>query len=93
MDPNITLLRGCSVPFPLLFQSNYSLVRKACNIWRNFWDISDNWNSIQGYITFYGKNNELFQKYTGPGGFFDPDMVNIYYTCCMIDWDEQNIWA
>ena len=62
------------------FQSNYSLVRKACNIWRNFWDISDNWNSIQGYITFYGKNNELFQKYTGPGGFFDPDMVNIGIT-------------
>ena len=59
----------------VIFQSDYGPVRKYCNIWRNYWDISDKWDSVQGYITFYGKNNKLFQNYTGPGGFFDPDMV------------------
>jgi len=37
--------------------------------------VADNFNSIKGIVDHYGKNNALFQKYTGPGGFFDPDMV------------------
>ena len=58
-----------------IFQSDYGPVRESCNIWRNFWDVSDSWDSIAGIIKYYGQNNSLFINYTGPGGFFDPDMV------------------
>lgn len=72
------ILFSCEWPYGELQQhlsSDYGPVRKYCNIWRNFWDVSDSWDSIQGIIKYYGQNNSLFINYTGPGGFFDPDMI------------------
>ena len=75
----LSLCTFVRVTFFVSFQSDYGPVRKYCNIWRNFWDIGDNWNSLAGIIKYYGQNNSLFINYTGPGGFFDPDMVVYFY--------------
>ncbi|WAQ98090.1 AGAL-like protein [Mya arenaria] len=72
------ILFSCEWPYGELQQnlsSDYGPVRETCNIWRNFWDVSDHFDSVKSIVANYGKNNALFQKYSGPGGFFDPDMI------------------
>ena len=43
------------------------------NSWRTTGDISDNWNSMIKIINI----NNNFSKYAGPGGWNDPDMLEI----------------
>ena len=66
---------------------------KVCNLWRNFYDVQDNWQSIkvtlasspisqelfiiQNIIDFYGDNADGFLELAGPGGWNDPDMLVI----------------
>lgn len=72
------ILFSCEWPYGELQQnlpSDYAPVRQYCNIWRNYWDVEDSFNSVKSIVDIYGKNNSLFQKFTGPGGFFDPDMI------------------
>lgn len=72
------ILFSCEWPYGELQQnvsSDYGPVRKYCNIWRNDWDVVDDFSSIKSTVDYYGKNNKLFQKYSGPGGFFDPDEI------------------
>lgn len=72
------ILFSCEWPYGELQQNvseDYGLVRQYCNIWRNFWDVEDDFSNVKNIVNYYGKNNVLFQKYSGPGGFFDPDMV------------------
>eukprot|EP00117_Sycon_ciliatum_P014665 scpid25793/ scgid2744/ Alpha-N-acetylgalactosaminidase; Alpha-galactosidase B len=56
---------------------NYTLVAQYCNIWRNFNDIQDSWQSVYTIIDYYGdpKNYEAFGKIAGPGNWNDPDML------------------
>ena len=65
-------------------QTDYNAVRMSCNTWRNYWDVSDDFNSVKSIVNFYGKNNDLFRKYSGPGGFFDPDQVMIIHVHILI---------
>jgi hypothetical protein len=58
-----------------LFQPDYIKIAKYCNIWRNYADIGDSWDSVRGIIDFYGKDQGNFSKVAGPGQFNDPDMV------------------
>ncbi|XP_053399399.1 alpha-galactosidase A-like isoform X2 [Mercenaria mercenaria] len=72
------ILFSCEWPYGELQQnlsSDYGPVRQYCNIWRNDWDVMDDFKNVMGIVGFYGKNNELFMKYSGPGGFFDPDQL------------------
>eukprot|EP01100_Stratorugosa_tubuloviscum_P003332 TRINITY_DN1801_c1_g1_i3.p1 TRINITY_DN1801_c1_g1~~TRINITY_DN1801_c1_g1_i3.p1 ORF type:complete len:353 (-),score=165.89 TRINITY_DN1801_c1_g1_i3:106-1164(-) len=43
------------------------------NSWRTTGDISDNWNSMLSII----KENDKWWKYAGPGGWNDPDMLEV----------------
>ncbi|GFR91502.1 alpha-N-acetylgalactosaminidase, partial [Elysia marginata] len=54
--------------------SDYKTIAKTCNIWRNYVDVQDSWDSIVDIINFYGKNSGNFSAAAGPGGFNDPDM-------------------
>jgi len=58
-------------------QPNYTAVREVCNLWRNFYDVQDNWPSVQNIIDFYGDNSDGFLDLGGPGGWNDPDMLVI----------------
>lgn len=54
---------------------NYTAIRQHCNVWRNFYDVQDNWHNIQGIIDYYGDNKDGFLQMGGPGGWNDPDMI------------------
>lgn len=60
----------------LLFQkTDYKLIRENCNMWRNYADIQDSWDSTYGIINHYGINKDGFSAFAGPGGWNDPDEV------------------
>lgn len=58
-----------------IFQPNFTLISKHCNLWRNYDDIEDSWNSVVSIINYFGDRQELIGKYSGPGHWNDPDMV------------------
>ncbi|KAB7507371.1 hypothetical protein Anas_02500 [Armadillidium nasatum] len=56
-------------------KANYTAIRETCNLWRNYHDIEDSWDSVQDIINFYGNDQDVFASFAGPGGWNDPDMV------------------
>ncbi|RXG73717.1 hypothetical protein Avbf_00113 [Armadillidium vulgare] len=70
------IVYSCEWP---LYQSNanYTAIRETCNLWRNYHDIEDSWDSVQDIINFYGNDQEVFASFAGPGGWNDPDMLVI----------------
>lgn len=54
---------------------------KHCNLWRNYDDIDDSWESMIKIADYFAQKQEFWAKYAGPGHWNDPDMVvlvNIY---------------
>ncbi len=49
-----------------------------CNLWRNYDDINDSWDSVLGIITHYAQNQDQFQPFAAPGQWNDPDMVRAF---------------
>ncbi|XP_045203210.2 alpha-N-acetylgalactosaminidase-like isoform X2 [Mercenaria mercenaria] len=70
------MLYSCSWP-AYISNPNYVKIAKYCNIWRNYADIGDSWDSVRGIIEYYGKDKGNFSKVAGPGNFNDPDMLII----------------
>lgn len=90
------ILFSCS--WPAYMQStdpNYSLIAKHCNIWRNYADITDSWDSVKGIIKYYGDNKYNFSSVAGPGNFNDPDMIIVGNTGLSYQqWQAQMaMWA
>ncbi|KAH0632061.1 hypothetical protein JD844_020122 [Phrynosoma platyrhinos] len=56
---------------------NYTLLGKICNMWRNYIDIEDSWNTLFRIIEWYGNNQDTLQPAAGPGRWNDPDMLII----------------
>lgn len=72
------ILYSCSWPAYIVFSKqtpNYHKIAKYCNIWRNYGDIGDSWDSVQSIIEFYGEDKGRFSEVAGPGAFNDPDMI------------------
>ncbi|XP_072040646.1 alpha-N-acetylgalactosaminidase-like isoform X5 [Amphiura filiformis] len=63
--------RGAGIPI------NYTLVAENCNIWRNYVDIQDSWQSVLSIIDYYAKEQDTLVPVAGPGNFNDPDMLII----------------
>lgn len=66
------LLLGVKVP--------YKALKENCNLWRNWVDIQDSWDSLASILTFWAKESEHnieFQGVAGPGSWNDPDMLII----------------
>ncbi len=55
---------------------DYAAIAKTCNLWRNYDDVQDSFDSVLSIIDHYGDNQNDFAKYAGPGGWNDPDMVS-----------------
>ena len=68
---------SCLYLFYLSLQPNYPRLSKACNLARNGGDVQDSWESVQGIINQYAKNDGDFVSVAGPGFWNDPDMVRI----------------
>lgn len=56
-------------------QVNYSLLGDICNLWRNFDDIQDSWDSVLSISDWFHSNQDSLQPAAGPGRWNDPDMV------------------
>ncbi|KAK7097248.1 alpha-N-acetylgalactosaminidase-like isoform X2 [Littorina saxatilis] len=54
---------------------DYAAVAKYCNIWRNYHDMQDSWDSVMNTVEYFGTNQGGFQQHVGPGSFSDPDML------------------
>ncbi|KAG7349888.1 alpha-galactosidase [Nitzschia inconspicua] len=54
-------------------------IKQTCNIWRNYFDIHDSWDSITKTIDFWARNSsmDVMVRAAGPGHFNDPDMLVI----------------
>lgn len=57
--------------------ANYTAVSEACNLWRNYDDVGDSWDSIRNIIAYYGEDKGNFSKAAKPGAWNDPDMLVI----------------
>ncbi|GAB1600014.1 alpha-N-acetylgalactosaminidase-like [Argonauta hians] len=69
-----SLLYSCSWP-AYVAKPDYQAIAKSCNIWRNYHDVQDSWDSIASIIKFYGDNKLKFAEIAKPGQFNDPDML------------------
>ncbi|XP_050416483.1 alpha-N-acetylgalactosaminidase [Patella vulgata] len=70
------ILYSCSWP-AYTATPDYKAIAKSCNIWRNYNDIQDSWDSVSGIVEFYAANKLNFSQIAGPGHFNDPDMLII----------------
>lgn len=58
-----------------LLQVNYSLLGDICHLWRNYYDVQDSWDSVQGIFDWFFDHQDDLQPAAGPGRWNDPDMV------------------
>ncbi|XP_007974136.3 alpha-N-acetylgalactosaminidase [Chlorocebus sabaeus] len=56
---------------------NYSLLADICNLWRNYADIQDSWQSVLYILNWFVKHQDILQPVAGPGHWNDPDMLLI----------------
>lgn len=54
---------------------NYAAIAQTCNLWRNWGDIDDSWESVYSIIRWFGDNQDRLSQHHGPGHWNDPDMV------------------
>lgn len=54
-------------------------LREKCNLWRNYWDINDSWETVKGITKFFARKdpNDIMVAAAGPGHWNDPDMLVI----------------
>ncbi|GAU97106.1 hypothetical protein RvY_08459 [Ramazzottius varieornatus] len=56
---------------------NWTGIRENCNLWRNYGDIQDSYESITDIIQWYAINQDMLIPIAGPGAWNDPDMLII----------------
>uniref|UniRef100_A0A8C4QU05 Alpha-galactosidase n=2 Tax=Eptatretus burgeri TaxID=7764 RepID=A0A8C4QU05_EPTBU len=54
---------------------NYTLLGEICNLWRNYGDIQDSWDSVLNIVNWWGKYQDILIPAAGPGHWNDPDML------------------
>ncbi|CAB0010582.1 unnamed protein product [Nesidiocoris tenuis] len=72
------IVYSCSWPFYLGVKGmapNYTAVAENCNLWRNFNDVQDSWQSIVAITNYYASKQDLLARYHGPGHWNDADML------------------
>uniref|UniRef100_A0A4W5QJQ0 Alpha-galactosidase n=1 Tax=Hucho hucho TaxID=62062 RepID=A0A4W5QJQ0_9TELE len=74
---------------------NYTLLGEICNLWRNYDDIQDSWNSVQDITDWFFDNQEILQPEAGPGRWNDPDMLIIGNFGLSVDQSRSQmaLWA
>lgn len=54
---------------------NYTSIAQHCNIWRNFVDIQDSYESMSEILQWYGANANALSRFASPGAWHDADML------------------
>lgn len=52
-------------------------MKEHCNLWRNWDDIDDSWQSLREITQYFADNQTRIQPHAGPGHWNDPDMLII----------------
>lgn len=70
-------------------------MKKHCNLWRNWDDIQDSYESLNKITEYYAVNQSRIQPHAGPGHWNDPDMLLIGNYGLTIDQSKTQmaIWA
>lgn len=55
----------------------YAMIAENCNLWRNFDDIGDSWESVKSILDYYNSAQDTLVPAAGPGQWNDPDMLII----------------
>ncbi|CAG9839593.1 unnamed protein product, partial [Diabrotica balteata] len=74
------IVYSCSWPAyqePNGMQSNYTALAETCNLWRNWDDIDDSWESVTSIIKWFSDNQDRIGPFSAPGHWNDPDMLVI----------------
>ena len=58
-------------------QKDMETLKSKCNLWRNWDDIEDSWQSVKSVMDFFGRKNskDVMVQAAGPGHWNDPDML------------------
>ncbi|CAF0889045.1 unnamed protein product [Didymodactylos carnosus] len=56
---------------------NYTAIADSCNLWRNWADIDDSWESVYAIIQWFADNQDRLAPHHGPGHWNDADMLVI----------------
>lgn len=74
---------------------DYPSIAKYCNMWRNFDDIQDSWESVLSIVDYYASVQEDLIAVSGPGAWSDPDMLVIGNYGLSIDQSraQMALWA
>lgn len=62
--------------FLLILQPNYEALKEHCNLWRNWGDIDDSYQSLNSITDYFAANAGRIVPHSGPGHWNDPDMVD-----------------
>ncbi|XP_069014487.1 alpha-N-acetylgalactosaminidase [Embiotoca jacksoni] len=54
---------------------NYTQLGQICNLWRNYGDIQDSWDSVLNIVDWFFENQDVLILAAGPGRWNDPDML------------------
>ncbi|XP_008288909.1 alpha-N-acetylgalactosaminidase [Stegastes partitus] len=54
---------------------NYTQLGEICNLWRNYGDIQDSWDSVLAIADWFFANQDTLAPAAGPGRWNDPDML------------------
>ena len=68
------IVYSCSWP---AYQNNpdYKSIAEHCNLWRNWADIADSWDSVTKIIKWFADHQDQYTAVAGPGNWNDPDMI------------------
>ncbi|GAB0086239.1 Alpha-galactosidase [Sergentomyia squamirostris] len=74
---------------------DYDALKQTCNLWRNWGDIDDSWESVRSITKYFAENQDRIQPVAGPGHWNDPDMLVIGNFGLSIDQSKAHmaIWA
>ncbi|XP_042323691.1 alpha-N-acetylgalactosaminidase [Sceloporus undulatus] len=76
-------------------QVNYTLLANICNLWRNYGDIQDSWDSVLSIVEWFSVNQDVLQPVAGPGHWNDPDMLIIgnFGLSCEQSRSQMALWT
>ncbi|XP_075168178.1 alpha-N-acetylgalactosaminidase isoform X2 [Haematobia irritans] len=72
------MIYSCSWPVYQEYEGklpNYEALKEHCNLWRNWNDIDDSFESVAQIMDYFSKNQDRIQPHAGPGHWNDPDML------------------
>ncbi|XP_014253593.1 alpha-N-acetylgalactosaminidase-like [Cimex lectularius] len=74
------IVYSCSYPAYTDMESiptDFSILSENCNLWRNYDDIQDSWNSVTDILDYFALKQDYIAQFAGPGHWNDPDMLLI----------------